>query len=162
VLIRNTRLMADIAVLDAKAARKVLADMGLELEQPPVGCCGLAGSFGYEVEHHEVSMQIGEHVLLPKVRKLPRQTLMIADGFSCRQQIKHGTGRWPMHPAEVIALALETQGRVPADVPERRFLEAPAKATTGSLLAAAGLGAALGVIAVGLGVRAVRSASSRR
>jgi Fe-S oxidoreductase len=59
---------------------------GLELECPESGCCGLAGDFGYEREHYEVSMRIGERVLLPAVRKASLKTLIIADGFSCRSR----------------------------------------------------------------------------
>ena len=93
-------------MLDANAERKILSEMGLELEQPPAGCCGHAGSFGYEAEHYPVSMQIAEQVLLPTIRKAKSDTFVIADGFSCRHQIRDGTGRWALHPAEVIAAAL--------------------------------------------------------
>ncbi|MGE3781650.1 MAG: FAD-binding and (Fe-S)-binding domain-containing protein [Alphaproteobacteria bacterium] len=94
------------SVLGAEAQRKILGEMGLELEQPPVGCCGHAGSFGYEAEHYPVSMQIAEQVLLPAIRKTASDTLVISDGFSCRHQIRDGAGRWALHPAEVIAAAL--------------------------------------------------------
>src|SRR6185437_14785260 len=96
--------------------------MGLELQQPAAGCCGHAGAFGYESEHYPISIQIGEQVLLPSVRAAPPETLVIADGFSCRRQIKDGTGRWAMHPAELIALALETSGNPTGERPERRYL----------------------------------------
>jgi hypothetical protein len=90
-------------------------------------------------------MTIAEQVLLPAVRKARPDTLVIADGFSCRDQIRHGTGRWAMHPAEVLALALESRGSLPREVPERKYLEAPARpdarqaAIAGSVMAAAGL-----------------------
>ena len=70
------------------------------------GCCGMAGSFGYEVEHYDVSMKVGELVLLPEVRKTPAHTLISAPGTSCRHQIKDGTGRTAMHPIEVLYDAL--------------------------------------------------------
>lgn len=70
------------------------------------GCCGMAGSFGYDKEHYEVSMQIGELVLFPAVRKQSANTLIAASGTSCRHQIKDGTGRVAMHPVEILYDAL--------------------------------------------------------
>jgi Fe-S oxidoreductase len=70
------------------------------------GCCGMAGSFGYEAEHYEVSMKVGELVLLPEVRKTPEHTIISAPGTSCRHQIKDGTGRIALHPIEVLYDAL--------------------------------------------------------
>ncbi len=72
----------------------------------PSGCCGMAGSFGYEAEHYLLSQQIGELVLLPAVRNQPESTLIAAPGTSCRHQIKDGTGRKALHPAEVLYDAL--------------------------------------------------------
>ncbi|MBL7768759.1 MAG: FAD-binding protein [Flavipsychrobacter sp.] len=70
------------------------------------GCCGMAGSFGYDKEHYEVSMQIGELVLFPAVRKQSANTLIAASGTSCRHQIKDGTGRVALHPVEILYDAL--------------------------------------------------------
>lgn len=70
------------------------------------GCCGMAGSFGYEKEHYGLSMQVGELVLFPAVRKTPQQDLIAAPGTSCRHQIKDGTGRLAQHPAEILYDAL--------------------------------------------------------
>ncbi|MGV3587358.1 MAG: FAD-binding and (Fe-S)-binding domain-containing protein [Adhaeribacter sp.] len=72
----------------------------------PSGCCGMAGSFGYEAEHYEVSMQIGELVLFPTVRKTPEDVIIAAPGTSCRHQIKDGTGRKAIHTLEVLWDAL--------------------------------------------------------
>jgi Fe-S oxidoreductase len=72
----------------------------------PSGCCGMAGSFGYEQEHFQISMQIGELVLLPAVRSAPPETIIAAPGTSCRHQIKDGTGRIALHPIEILADAL--------------------------------------------------------
>ena len=72
----------------------------------PSGCCGMAGSFGYEKEHYEVSMKIGELVLFPAVRKEADETIIAAPGTSCRHQIKDGTDRVAMHPVEVLWEAL--------------------------------------------------------
>ena len=72
----------------------------------PSGCCGMAGSFGYEAEHYDVSMKIGELVLLPTVRQQPDDVLIAAPGTSCRHQIKDGTARKAKHPAEILFEAL--------------------------------------------------------
>ena len=72
----------------------------------PSGCCGMAGSFGYEKEHYEVSMQIGEQTLFPAVRKAPNDTIIAANGTSCRHQIKDGTNRDAKHPITILREAL--------------------------------------------------------
>lgn len=72
----------------------------------PSGCCGMAGSFGYEQEHYELSMQIGELILFPVVRNSAEDVLIAAPGTSCRHQIKDGTGRKAQHPAEILFDAL--------------------------------------------------------
>lgn len=72
----------------------------------PSGCCGMAGSFGYEKEHYEVSMQIGEQTLFPAVRKASQETIIAAPGTSCRHQIFDGTGRKAIHPVQIMAEAL--------------------------------------------------------
>jgi Fe-S oxidoreductase len=72
----------------------------------PSGCCGMAGSFGYEVEHYDLSMQIGELVLLPAVRAAASDAIIAAAGTSCRHQIKDGTGRIARHPVEILREAL--------------------------------------------------------
>jgi Fe-S oxidoreductase len=72
----------------------------------PSGCCGMAGSFGYEKEHYNVSQQIGELVLFPAVRSLNENVLVAAPGTSCRHQIKDGTGRKAFHPVEILYEAL--------------------------------------------------------
>lgn len=77
------------------------------------GCCGMAGSFGYDKDHYEVSMQIGELVLFPAVRKQSPQTLIAASGTSCRHQIKDGTGRLAQHPVEILYDALLPDEAVP-------------------------------------------------
>ncbi|MBS9463418.1 FAD-binding protein [Flagellimonas sp. 389] len=72
----------------------------------PSGCCGMAGSFGYEKEHYEVSMQVGELKLFPSVRKSPAETIIAANGTSCRHQIKDGTKRVAQHPVSILRQAL--------------------------------------------------------
>jgi len=76
------------------------------VETIPSGCCGMAGSFGFEKEHYDLSMQIGELVLLPAVRKQDAETIIAAPGTSCRHQIKDGTGRKALHTVEVLYQAL--------------------------------------------------------
>jgi len=73
-----------------------------EVEEIPSGCCGMAGAFGYEKEHYDLSMKIGELVLFPEIRKTDQDVLIVASGTSCRQQIKDGTQRAALHPVEVF------------------------------------------------------------
>jgi Fe-S oxidoreductase len=137
------------AVLDDEPQRKMFAAMGLDIEVPSTGCCGHAGSFGYEAEHYDVSQAIAEQVLLPAVRKAKKDTIVIADGFSCRQQIKDGTGRWPMHPAEVLAMALDSRGSSSdIEFSERRYLEPAARLEKKTLIGAAVAVAAVAVVGV--------------
>jgi Fe-S oxidoreductase len=70
------------------------------------GCCGMAGSFGYELEHYEISRLVGEQRLLPAVRQAGPEDVVVAPGFSCRQQIQHFTGRGAVHPAELLRSCL--------------------------------------------------------
>jgi FAD/FMN-containing dehydrogenase/Fe-S oxidoreductase len=79
---------------------------GHKVQMIPSGCCGMAGSFGYEEEHFHVSQQIGELVLFPAVRSAPADTLIAAPGTSCRHQILDGTGRTAQHPVEILHAAL--------------------------------------------------------
>jgi len=76
------------------------------VETIPSGCCGMAGSFGYEKEHYELSMKVGELVLFPTVRQQPSDVIIAAPGTSCRHQVKDGTGRAALHPVEVLYHAL--------------------------------------------------------
>ena len=84
----------------------LLAKMNVELESVDAGCCGMAGSFGYEREKFAVSQAIGERVLLPAVRQAAPDTLIVSDGFSCREQIRQSTGREALHFAEALQLAI--------------------------------------------------------
>ncbi|HEX3699796.1 MAG TPA: FAD-binding and (Fe-S)-binding domain-containing protein [Phenylobacterium sp.] len=93
------------AVLDAAAERRVLQACGVEAEVLASGCCGMAGAFGFEAAKYPVSMAAAERVLLPAVRAAPQETLILANGFSCREQIEQGTGRGTVHVAELMARA---------------------------------------------------------
>jgi Fe-S oxidoreductase len=75
---------------------------GATVEELDAGCCGLAGSFGYEKEHYELSRQVAEQRLLPALRAAPRETVIVAPGFSCRMQIAHCSGRIAVHPARLL------------------------------------------------------------
>ncbi|HKI98767.1 MAG TPA: FAD-linked oxidase C-terminal domain-containing protein [bacterium] len=79
---------------------------GATVREIPSGCCGMAGSFGYEKEHYEISMAIGGQRLFPAVQRAAPETVIVADGISCRQQIAHGTQRAARHLVEVVAEAL--------------------------------------------------------
>ena len=83
---------------------------GAEVVDLDAGCCGMAGSFGYETEHYEVSRLVGEQRLFPAVREAGPETVVVAPGFSCRLQMRHFTGRAAVHPAELLrALAVESE-----------------------------------------------------
>lgn len=88
------------------AEHTLLSRLGLDLEVLDSGCCGMAGGFGFEAQHYDISMKVGQQVLLPAVRSASPDTLIIADGFSCREQIAQGTGREALHLAEVLEMAM--------------------------------------------------------
>jgi FAD/FMN-containing dehydrogenase/Fe-S oxidoreductase len=83
----------------------ILKKMGATVTSPDAGCCGMAGPFGFDADKIDVSLAIGERVLLPAVRQAPESTVIVADGFSCREQIYQATGRRPLHLADVIQMA---------------------------------------------------------
>jgi Fe-S oxidoreductase len=84
---------------------------GAEVIDLDAGCCGMAGSFGYEKEHYEVSRLVGEQRLFPALRQADADTVVVAPGFSCRLQIKHFTGRPALHPAELLFSLLDEPAR---------------------------------------------------
>jgi Fe-S oxidoreductase len=135
--------------------KKLLERMGLEVEELDSGCCGMAGGWGYEHGHYDVSVACGERVLLPKVREAPAETLVVTDGFSCRSQIEQGrTGRRALHAAQVLALAREFGPAGPAGAyPE---LAAPARPQAGTARKAARAAVAAGVAAAAAGFTALR------
>jgi FAD/FMN-containing dehydrogenase/Fe-S oxidoreductase len=85
----------------------LLRMLGAEVRSPDSGCCGMAGPFGFQEDKFEVSQAVGERVLLPEVRNAAPDTLIVADGFSCREQILQGTGKRAIHLAEVLKMALD-------------------------------------------------------
>jgi FAD/FMN-containing dehydrogenase/Fe-S oxidoreductase len=95
------------SILGMGPLTEAMGRVGLDAEILNAGCCGMAGSFGFERgEHCDVSLRIGERSLLPAVRSADEDTLVVSDGFSCREQIEQTTGRRVHHPAEVLAMAL--------------------------------------------------------
>ncbi len=97
----------------------VLTRMGVDWSAPAPGCCGMAGSFGFDQDKYDMSMAIGELELLPAVRQAPAESLIIADGFSCREQIAQGTDRQALHLAEVISMALRGSFTPDGSYPEK-------------------------------------------
>ncbi|MGH2722624.1 MAG: FAD-binding and (Fe-S)-binding domain-containing protein, partial [Actinomycetota bacterium] len=89
----------------------LLAAAGVETAELDAGCCGMAGAFGFDRERYEVSMRIGELALLPAVRATPPGNLVVADGFSCREQILQATGRRALHTGEVLRAGLPSRSR---------------------------------------------------
>jgi FAD/FMN-containing dehydrogenase/Fe-S oxidoreductase len=106
------------AIMKFDADRELMRRAHLDADVLDEGCCGLAGNFGFERGHHELSMAVAEQGVLPAVRETAPDSLLLADGFSCRTQIEQGdTGRRALHLAEVLALGLEST--LPAEHPER-------------------------------------------
>jgi Fe-S oxidoreductase len=94
-------------VLGFDAERRVLEKrLQLDVHMPDTGCCGMAGSFGFEASKYDVSIACGERVLLPAVRAAQADTLVIADGYSCHEQIGQCTGREVLHLAQVLERAI--------------------------------------------------------
>ncbi|NEC68408.1 FAD-binding and (Fe-S)-binding domain-containing protein [Streptomyces sp. SID9727] len=129
------------AVTKFDADRELMRRAGLDTEVLDEGCCGLAGNFGFERGHYDLSMDIGEQGVLPAVRGAAPDALVVADGFSCRTQIEQGgTGRRAMHLAEALALGLD--GPLPAVHPEKatarpaRPAPAASRLVTGAALTA--------------------------
>jgi Fe-S oxidoreductase len=97
------------SVLKFDAEQELLRRIGLDFQILDSGCCGMAGSFGFEKRKYALSVQIGERVLLPAVRQAGDDTLIIANGFSCSQQIEQLTGRRALHIAEVLRMAVRKE-----------------------------------------------------
>ncbi|HEU5422017.1 MAG TPA: (Fe-S)-binding protein, partial [Nitrolancea sp.] len=125
------------------ALQRTLDRLGLDWTLLDDSCCGLAGAFGYERgDHYTVSIKAGERVLLPAVRAAAPETVIIADGFSCREQIAQTTRRRALHPAQVLQMALRagTEG-VPGITPERFAPTVVAKPGVGTAMLGTVLGA---------------------
>ena len=94
------------AVMKMTDEESLLRKMGADVQSLDAGCCGMAGSFGFDAHKYDVSIAAGERVLLPAVRKAEAETLIVSDGFSCREQISQTTGRRALHLADVLQLGL--------------------------------------------------------
>ena len=94
------------SVMGMESEKKILRSLGADFEILDAGCCGMAGAFGFEKEHYDLSLKIGERALLPRVREAASDTVVMADGFSCREQIVQTTGRRPLHLAQVLRAAI--------------------------------------------------------
>jgi Fe-S oxidoreductase len=88
-------------------SKELLALTGAKVREVDSGCCGMAGSFGYEVEHYEISMKMGERKLLPAVRENAEETMIVAAGVSCRAKSAHGTDKQAYHPAEILSKLMQ-------------------------------------------------------
>jgi hypothetical protein len=130
------------------AEKKLFADMGVKAEILDDGCCGMAGSFGFEEHKYDVSMKIYEHELGPRVQKMPPDAVMVADGFSCRTQIEQAGGKRPLHLAQFLRQAM---GRSPGiedmELARRDAAATSARATAG--LVALGVGIGIGAWLLG-------------
>jgi len=100
------------AILKMTDEESLLKKMDVEVRTPDAGCCGMAGPFGFEKSKYDVSQAIGERVLLPAVRAAGPNTLIVANGFSCQEQIAQGTGRRAIHLAELILFAIQSQNQI--------------------------------------------------
>jgi Fe-S oxidoreductase len=110
------------SIMKMTSEESLLRRLGVEVHSPAPGCCGMAGAFGFERGKYDISMAIGELELLPAVRHAPADWLVIADGFSCREQIAQGTNRHALHVAEVLQMALAGS----ADAQAGPYPESPA------------------------------------
>jgi Fe-S oxidoreductase len=103
------------SLMKMTAEESLLRRLGIDFTAPAPGCCGMAGSFGFERDKYAVSAAIGELELLPAVRQAPADWLIIADGFSCREQIAQLTNRHALHLAEVLQMALNPALQAPSN-----------------------------------------------
>jgi FAD/FMN-containing dehydrogenase/Fe-S oxidoreductase len=106
------------SLMKMSAEESLLRRIGIDFQSPAPGCCGMAGSFGFEQDKYNVSIAVGELELLPAVRQAPADWLIMADGFSCREQIAQGTPRHALHLSEVLQMALRGIGAADLPYPE--------------------------------------------
>ncbi|HET7386040.1 MAG TPA: FAD-binding and (Fe-S)-binding domain-containing protein [Nocardioidaceae bacterium] len=143
------------AVLGYEKERALLDRMGVRVQVPDSGCCGMAGSFGYEKgEKYDVSVACGERVILPEVRAAQPETIVLADGFSCREQIGQLTERTAVHLAEVLAWALRGVDPRPSRAYPENRIRPPAPRSSGRLRPVVAVAAVAGAaISMSLGRR---------
>ncbi|MDP9409966.1 MAG: FAD-binding protein [Actinomycetota bacterium] len=134
------------ATVGMQAEHQLYEKMGLDFEALDSGCCGLAGSWGFEEDKHELSMKIGERRLLPAARDADGDTIIMSDGFSCKTQIQQGdTGRRGLHTAQVIKMALDhgSGGTPRGERPEQGYPDVVLDGRSPDLKIAATVGATL-------------------
>lgn len=131
------------AILGTSAETDILGAVGVEADLLDAGCCGLAGNFGFEQGHYDVSIACAEDKLMPAVRGADGDTLVVADGFSCRTQIRHlAEDRRPLHTAQVLAAAINSKSSLPQDTSGPAHRGVGIRRAAGVLTAAGLLGAA--------------------
>src|SRR5215469_9386776 len=129
------------AVMRFKEENSVMEKMELDHRVLESGCCGMAGAFGYEKDKYQVSIASGERFLLPEVRKAPVSTIVMADGFSCKEQIAQETNRHALHLAEVLSLGLSPErSSLSTMYPEKYFVQPRQNAQKRSMARAAIVG----------------------
>lgn len=136
------------SVIGTDGEKKLFERLGVDYELPNNGCCGMAGAFGFEAgEKYEVSVAVGEHELLPKVRSAAKDTIIVAEGFSCREQIAQETDRQALHLAELMQMAMHQDPEGDPDAfPESHLVRKRERAVRNSMLRTAAVlaGAAVG------------------
>ncbi len=132
------------AIMKMTAEEELLKRIGLDFHVLDSGCCGMAGSFGFESDKYDVSMKIGDRVLLPAVKKAAKETLIIADGFSCKEQVEQATDRRALHIAQILQMAKHEGIRGPGGkYPERGYIRPEVTNGAGNGVAWAVAGGAL-------------------
>jgi Fe-S oxidoreductase len=148
------------SIMKLDAEQQALNSMGVQFDVLDSGCCGMAGSFGFERDHYDVSMKVGERVLLPAVRHAPKDALIVADGFSCRTQIAQSTDRRALHLADLMQMAVQDGVHGPTgDYPESQYVPdygTSVQLRPAALIGGALLGAAVGAAAMGLRSHVIR------
>jgi Fe-S oxidoreductase len=126
------------AIIKPDGENKLLGHLGAGYEILKSGCCGMAGAFGFERDHYDISLAIGERALLPAVRAAEPEALIVTNGFSCREQIEQGTGRQTRHVAELLAEAMGFPAQEPSRPRDlgRTVLAVGAVVATGLLVGA--------------------------
>jgi FAD/FMN-containing dehydrogenase/Fe-S oxidoreductase len=148
------------AIMKMDCDCELLKKIGLDLEVLDSGCCGMAGAFGFEKDHYDVSIACGERVLLPKVRASAKDTLILADGFSCREQIRQTTDRRALHLGQVLEMAIDEGPLGPAgNYPEHTYVRS--EFARPSLRKVATV-AALAAVAIGGLAKILRRVTRRR
>ena len=138
------------AIATIEDEEELLKRTGAHVDLLDSGCCGMAGSFGFEAKHYDVSTKVGELVLLPAVRQASIDTLIVADGFSCREQIEQATGRRAVHLAQALQAAVRARHTVDGEPAEDAVLPSRAPKMLPREVAAAavllGVGATLAAL----------------